>query len=69
MSTEPALRLAPSHALSPLSSAGLPPNAMPAPPVLDSTLLLQGRQEVMIAHQGQHYRLRVTALGKLILTK
>jgi hemin uptake protein HemP len=31
--------------------------------------LLQGRREIIIEHQGQEYRLRVTAADKLILTK
>ena len=31
--------------------------------------LFQGRQEVLIAHQGETYRLRITKNGKLILTK
>ncbi|MFZ3042899.1 MAG: hemin uptake protein HemP [Thiobacillus sp.] len=31
--------------------------------------LFQGRQEVLIAHQGETYRLRITRNGKLILTK
>lgn len=42
----------------------------PTPPrTLDSQALLGPRGEVWIAHQGQLYRLRVTAQGKLILTK
>lgn len=36
---------------------------------LRSEALLQGRREVEIEHAGQVYRLRLTALGKLILTK
>lgn len=31
--------------------------------------LFQGRQEVLIAHQGETYRLRITKNSKLILTK
>ena len=37
--------------------------------VIDSALLLQGRKEVVILHQGQPYRLQLTRAGKLILTK
>ena len=48
---------------------GSPPQAAPTLPVVESTYLLQGHSEVLIAHQGQHYRLRLTSLGKLILTK
>ncbi|MBX3677977.1 MAG: hemin uptake protein HemP [Rhodocyclaceae bacterium] len=42
--------------------------AAPQPPVT-STELLRGRNEVLIAHRGEHYRLRQTSSGKLILTK
>ena len=38
------------------------------PRVLVQTLL-RGRREVILEHNGQDYRLRVTASGKLILTK
>lgn len=40
-----------------------------APRTLDSQALLGHRGEVWIAHNGHLYRLRVTAQGKLILTK
>jgi hemin uptake protein HemP len=30
--------------------------------------LLQGQRQVVIEHAGREYRLRLTALGKLILT-
>jgi hemin uptake protein HemP len=36
---------------------------------IDSAALLGGRGEVLIVHHHQVYRLRVTAQGKLILTK
>lgn len=36
---------------------------------IDSAALLGPRGEVQIVHQQQVYRLRVTSLGKLILTK
>jgi hemin uptake protein HemP len=36
---------------------------------IDSTALLGPKGEVFIVHQQQVYRLRVTSLGKLILTK
>jgi hemin uptake protein HemP len=38
-------------------------------PCYRSTDLLAGQKEVLIDHAGQTYRLRCTALGKLILTK
>lgn len=31
--------------------------------------LTKGAREVVLVHEGQEYRLRVTAKGKLILTK
>ncbi len=40
-----------------------PPGAIPT----DS--LFQGHSEILIAHNGEHYRLRITKNGKLILTK
>jgi len=36
---------------------------------LSSDALLGGGDEVLIEHRGSEYRLRLTALGKLILTK
>ena len=44
------------------------PDAAPLPRI-DSTALLGPRGEVLIVHHQQVYRLRVTSLGKLILTK
>lgn len=44
------------------------PDADPVPRI-DSSALLGPRGEVFIVHQHQVYRLRVTSLGKLILTK
>ena len=58
---------------SPLSA--YPPLSQPVPPSqvmtdrLSSEALLRGRREVEIEHAGQVYRLRLTSLGKLILTK
>lgn len=56
-----------------------PPKPPAAPPALsqglgqarriDSAALLGPQGEVFIVHQQQVYRLRVTSLGKLILTK
>jgi len=60
------------------ASARLRPAAMPGvadkltgAPLrrIDSQALLGAAQEVEIIHRGQVYRLRRTALGKLILTK
>jgi hemin uptake protein HemP len=38
-------------------------------PVADSLTLMSGKRELVIRHNGQAYRLRVTASDKLILTK
>jgi hemin uptake protein HemP len=37
--------------------------------VVDSRALLDHKQEIRIAHDGQEYRLRLTRNNKLILTK
>ncbi len=34
-----------------------------------ASTLLAGRREVILQHDGQEYRLRLTSNGKLILTK
>jgi hemin uptake protein HemP len=36
---------------------------------VDSTVLMNGRRELLIRHGEETYRLRVTASNKLILTK
>jgi hemin uptake protein HemP len=54
-----------------------PPSRLPSVPLtgteplrhIDSATLLGPGGEVLIHHQQQVYRLRVTSLGKLILTK
>jgi len=55
----------------PVSSASLasaPPRAS-ALKRIDSDRLLAGGRELVIAHAGQEYRLRLTRNDKLILTK
>lgn len=51
----------------------LPSLAVPAPQPgrrrLSSQALLGNEREIEIEHAGQLYRLRLTSLGKLILTK
>lgn len=37
--------------------------------VIPTDFLFQGTQEILISHNGEHYRLRITKNGKLILTK
>lgn len=44
-------------------------NRPPAPRRLHSTELFDGEQQIEIEHGDAVYRLRRTALGKLILTK
>ena len=51
-----------------LASSGVGP-AQPSAPRQSSRDLLGPAREVEIEHEGMLYRLRVTALGKLILTK
>ncbi|OJY30749.1 MAG: hemin uptake protein HemP [Rhodobacterales bacterium 65-51] len=41
----------------------------PPPGIIPTDLLFQGNQEILISHNGEHYRLRITRNGKLILTK
>lgn len=38
-------------------------------PRLDARTVLQGAREVILMHGAEEYRLKVTASGKLILTK
>jgi hemin uptake protein HemP len=42
---------------------------LPSPDCIPATLLFRGRQEILIGHHGETYRLRITRNGKLILTK
>jgi hemin uptake protein HemP len=41
----------------------------PPAPIVKSEELLRGGQEIIITHQGETYRLRITRNNKLILTK
>ncbi len=49
----------------PLAS-GQPPRL---PDLVQAEHLFRGSQEILIAHNGETYRLRITRSGKLILTK
>ena len=49
-------------------SVPAPSSRRPAPPVASEDLFA-GATEVQISHRGSLYRLKQTALGKLILTK
>lgn len=44
-------------------------NAYNRPPKISSQQLFGEHHEVLIEHQGQEYRLRITSNQKLILTK
>ncbi|MBU3581545.1 hemin uptake protein HemP [Polynucleobacter sp. AP-Capit-er-40B-B4] len=39
------------------------------PKTVSSSVLLGQRKQIFITHDGQTYQLRITKLGKLILTK
>lgn len=68
----PALPLPPApRQVSAVSTAGLATPARPSRGIrrLPSAALLSGDPEVEIEHGEAVYRLRLTALGKLILTK
>lgn len=49
------------------ASPARPPAALPAR--VDSAQLFEGQRELIIQHQGETYRLRITRHDKLILTK
>lgn len=38
-------------------------------PAITTERLFQGQREIRIVHRGESYSLRITATGKLILTK
>lgn len=63
----PDIRMAPADA--PPSAQRKTTTATGAVPRLPSRAIFSGAQEVEIEHNGAVYRLRQTALGKLILTK
>jgi hemin uptake protein HemP len=39
------------------------------PALIDTAALFAGKTEIRLLHRGSEYRLRITKLGKLILTK
>lgn len=57
----------PSPAASPLTLEHERRNGQPG--VIRAERLFRGGQEILIDHQGETYRLRITKNGKLILTK
>jgi len=54
---------------SPLSLNGVSGVSRPDAVELSSEKLLRGRREVLIRHGSDQYRLRLTRMNKLILTK
>ena len=44
-------------------------DAKPSPGAFSAELLFRGAKEIVIRHQGDDYRLRITRNDKLILTK
>lgn len=55
----------PASILGPVESG---PRSFPSG-AIPTDFLFQGSQEILISHNGEHYRLRITKNGKLILTK
>ncbi|MFC4157782.1 hemin uptake protein HemP [Chitinimonas lacunae] len=52
-----------------MNAAHPPKPARPLPTIIEARTLLRGQPELLITHQGELYRLRMTRNGKLILTK
>ncbi|MDT4331568.1 hemin uptake protein HemP [Methylomonas sp. MED-D] len=50
-------------------TAGANAEALRNRPRLNSRALFGAQTEIVIEHQGEEYRLRITSNGKLILTK
>jgi hemin uptake protein HemP len=55
--------------LPPSDRPPLDPDPRLPPEAYTADFLFRGRQEVLITHNGDIYRLRITRNGKLILTK
>lgn len=53
----------------PLDPVALPRESAVAPAAIRSDELLHGQREILIIHEQEVYRLRLTRNGKLILTK
>ena len=64
-----ASELEPHRPLQSVDARAVPAATQRDVPIVDSRTLLDGHDELRIAHRGAVYRLRQTALGKLILTK
>jgi hemin uptake protein HemP len=57
------------HELQANKPAASGPHWMNPALAVDSDVLLKGKKELIIEHQGRLYRLQATRQGKLILTK
>jgi hemin uptake protein HemP len=55
--------------MAPTSNPADPHSSWPQRQRITTTDLMQGAREVVIAHAGEEYILRITKTGKLILTK
>ena len=53
----------------PVPPPGSPPPSRSELPRLSVQELFNGRSEIILDHNGEDYRLRITARGRLILTK
>lgn len=53
----------------PPSPSDIKPDRTPPAKEIDVASLIGAGREVVLLHRGERYRLRVTASGKLILTK
>ncbi len=58
-----------SHNKGPSDPASTPPDPTDAEVVLRSEELFSTKTEIVIVHNGERYRLRLTRRGKLILQK
>jgi hemin uptake protein HemP len=52
-----------------LRPSGTPGTDAATPPSVNSADLLRGHRELLIHHDGETYRLRLTRTGKLVLNK
>lgn len=62
-------QLEPRHPQDVKALAPAPPKASAPVRTLDSQTLFGAASQVLIAHQGETYKLQITRQGKLILTK
>lgn len=69
--TDPLSNPAPRDVVAPAPIDSAPADSPPKQPLrtIPSTELLQGQREVVIVHQGEHYRLRLTRNDRLVLYK